>query len=153
MSENKAVLRRILSDVFEKGRLEVLDELLTEDFVNHRTPPGVSSGIAGLKQIVRMERTGFPDLRYTVERDVEEGDFVMQSALAEATHLGPMFGVPATGRRVSWRQVHIARMEKGRMAEHWGVSDLASLWVQIGRTPPISSEEAIPASPALPHPR
>ena len=146
MSQNKAVLRRILSEVFEKGRLEVLDELLTEDFVNHRTPPGVSPGIEGVKQIVQMERAGFPDLRYTVERDVEEGDFIMQSALAEATHLGPMFGVPATGRRVSWRQVHIARMENGRMAEHWGVSDLASLWVQIGRTPPISREDAILAT-------
>ncbi len=142
MSDSKLVLRRVLSEVFEQGRLEVLDELLTADFVNHRTPPGVGNGIEGLKQIVRMERAGFPDLKYTVEREVEEGDFVMQVAMAEGTHANPMFGVPATGRRVSWRQVHIVRMHNGRMAEHWGVSDLASLWVQIGRTPPIGRPAA-----------
>jgi predicted ester cyclase len=136
-SSNKAVLHRVLEEVFEQGRLEVLDEVLTEDFVNHRTPPGVDSGIRGLKQIVGLERAGFPDLKYTVEREVEEGDYVMQVATAEGTHSGHIFGVVPTGRHVSWRQVHIVRMRDGRMAEHWGVSDLASLWVQIGRVQPL----------------
>jgi predicted ester cyclase len=135
--DNKAVLRRMLTEVFEEGRLEVLDELLTADFVNHRTPPGVDSGINGLKTIVGMERAGFPDLRYTVEREVEEGEFVIQLAMAEGTHLGAIFGVEPTGKRVTWRQAHIIRMRDGRMAEHWGVSDLASLWVQIGRVRPL----------------
>jgi predicted ester cyclase len=138
-SGNKAVLRRMLKEVFEEGRLEVLDEVLTGDFVNHRTPPGVDSGIGGLRMIVGMERAGFPDLRYTVEREVEEGDFVVQVTTVEGTHQGHIFGVAPTGRRVSWRQVHIIRMRDGRMAEHWGVSDLASLWVQIGRVQPLEA--------------
>jgi predicted ester cyclase len=53
--------------------------------------------------------------------------------MAEGTHLGAMFGVEPTGRHVRWRQAHVVRMDNHRMAEHWGISDLASLWVQIGK--------------------
>jgi predicted ester cyclase len=69
----------------------------------------------------------------------------MSLTLAEGTHQGEIFGVPPTGRRVSWRQVHIGRIQDGRMAEHWGVSDLASLWVQIGRSEPIGKVGPAPA--------
>ncbi len=137
MSQQKAVIRRVLAEAFEQGRLEVLDELLTADFVNHRTPPGVGNDIAGLKQIIQLERAAFPDLTYRVEWEVEEDDVVINVAMAEGTHLGPIFGVPPTGRRVRWRQAHVFRMAGHRMAEHWGVSDLASLWVQIGKVAPI----------------
>lgn len=137
-SPHKAVLRRVLSEAFEQGDVDVLDELVTEDFVNHRVPPGLGPGIDGVKRIVSVERVGFPDLKYTVEHEVEEGDFVIQVAMAEGTHQGTIFGVPPTGKRVSWRQVHVARIADGRMAEHWGVSDLASLWIQIGRAAPIA---------------
>jgi predicted ester cyclase len=130
-----AALRRVLTEVFEQGRTEVLREVLSDDFVNHRTPGGVDSGADGLAVIVRALRAGFPDLRFTVEREIVDGDWVAQVAWVEGTHAGAIYGVPPTGRRVRWRQVHIVRMAAGRVAEHWGVSDLASVWVQIGRVP------------------
>lgn len=136
-TDGKAVVHRILTEAFEQGNLAVLDAMTTADFVNHRVPPGMDSGIGSVKRIVQMERSAFPDLSYTVEQAVQEGDHVMVVTRAEGTHDGPIFGVEPTGKRVSWQQVHIARIENGRMAEHWGVSDLASLWVQIGRTEPI----------------
>jgi len=137
LGDGKAVIHRILAEAFERGNLDVLDEMMTADFVNHRVPPGMDSGIGSVKRIVQMERAAFPDLTYTVEQEVQEGDHVMVVTRAEGTHDGAIFGVEPTGRQVSWQQVHIARIENGRMAEHWGVSDLASLWVQIGRTAPI----------------
>ena len=112
---------------------EALRDALAAGFVNHRTPAGVDGGVEGLEAIVRTLRAGFPDLTYTVEREVAEGDWVAQVAWAEGTHAGPIHGVGATGRRVRWRQVHVVRMEEGRIAEHWGVSDLASVWEQIGK--------------------
>ena len=130
---HRSVLRRVLREVFEQGRTEVLRDALAAGFVNHRTPAGVDGGVEGLEAIVRTLRTGFPDLTYTVEREVAEGDWVAQVAWAEGTHVGRVHGVPATGRRVRWRQVHIVRMEDDRIAEHWGVSDLASVWEQIGK--------------------
>ena len=129
----RAVLRRLLSEAFEQGRTEVLRDAVTPGFVNHRAPAGVDGGVDGLAAIVRTLRAGFPDLTYTVEREVVEGDWVAQVAWAEGTHAGPVHGVAATGRRVRWRQAHVVRMEDGRIAEHWGVSDLASVWEQIGK--------------------
>lgn len=136
---NKDVLRRILTEAFEHGNVDILDELVTEDFVNHRTPPGIANDREGVKQIIGLERAGFPDIRFTVDHEVEEGDYVIQVATATATHQGRIFGVEPTGKQVRWQQVHVARMRDGRMAEHWGVSDLAGLWIQIGRVTPIAA--------------
>src|SRR5215469_16609597 len=130
---HRSVLRRVLREVFEQGRTDVLRDALAAGFVNHRTPAGIDGGVEGLEAIVRALRAGFPDLTYTVEREVAEGDWVAQVAWAEGTHAGRVHGVPATGRRVRWRQVHVVRMEDDRIAEHWGVSDLASVWEQIGK--------------------
>jgi len=129
----RAVVRRVFAEAFEQGRTEVLREAMTTGFVNHRTPDGVDGGIEGLEAIVRALRAGFPDLTYTVEREIAAGDWVAQVAWAEGTHAGPVHGVPPTGRRVRWRQAHVVRLEDGRIAEHWGVSDMASVWEQIGK--------------------
>jgi predicted ester cyclase len=133
----KEQMRRILTEAFAQGRLDVLDELLTADFVNHNAPPGISPGIAGVKQIVALERSGFPDLEYVILREVEQGDLVVQHATVHGTHLGTIFGVEPTGRRVQWNEMHIARVRDGRCAEHWGVTDMAALWVQLGRATPV----------------
>jgi predicted ester cyclase len=136
------VLRSIFTEVFERGDLDALDRYVTPDFVNHRTPPGIPPDASGVKTIAAAERSAFPDLHFTVDHEVQEGDLVIQVATARATHSGRIFGVEATGRSVTWQQVHIARIRDGRMAEHWGVSDLAGLWTQIGRA-------AAVADPAL----
>jgi predicted ester cyclase len=145
-SINKTVLRRILTRVFEHGDLDALDELVTGDFHNHRTPPGIPGDAEGVKRIVALERAAFPDLRYTVDHEAEEGDLVIQVATAEGTHRGAIFGVEPTGRHVRWQQVHIARMRDGRMAEHWGISDVAGLWTQLGRAAAIAAPEPEPAT-------
>ncbi|PXX71549.1 putative ester cyclase [Nocardia tenerifensis] len=135
----KRTVTAVLREVFEQGRVERLDELLSPGFVNHRVPPGLDNGIESVKHVVALERAAFPDLAYTIEHAVAEGDMVIVVTLAEGTHRGVIFGVAPTGQRVAWRQVHIARMEGERMAEHWGVSDLAALWVQLGRAEPIGA--------------
>lgn len=110
----KAVVRRVLAEAFEEGRLEVLDEVLAPGFRTHRRPPGVPGDAGGLRTIVTMLRAAIPDLTYTVEHEVEEGDLVVAVTFAEGTR---------DGARVRWRQVHVLRMEDGRIAEHWGCSD------------------------------
>src|SRR5262249_37385145 len=125
-------MRRILTEAFSEGRTEVLDEVLHPEFVNHNAPPGIDPGIEGVKRVVDMERRGFPDMTYTVLHEFEEGDLVFQHAMVSGTHLGPIFGVEPTGRAVQWREMHVARIQDGRCIEHWGVSDTAKVWVQLG---------------------
>jgi predicted ester cyclase len=129
-------LRRILDEAFSQGKVEVLDELMTPDFVNHNAPPGMDTGIAGVKQVIKAERTGFPDLKIELIRDFEQGDFVIQQVRATGTHLGMAFGTEPTGRKVSWNEIHIARVRDGRVSEHWACNDLHALMIQIGRIDP-----------------
>jgi len=130
------VARRIVMDAFSESKLDVLDEVLTPDFVNHNAPPGVDRGIEGVKQIIAMERRGIPDMRCEILWEGQDGNIVFQHVLVTGTHDGPLFGVQATGRPVRWREMHIAVMRDGRCAEHWGVTDMAGLWVQIGKAGP-----------------
>jgi predicted ester cyclase len=143
VSDATEKVRRIVLEAFSEGRLEVLDEVLAPDFVNHAGPPGMDHSIEGVKQVIRNERTGFPDLQYQVIQEVEQGDLVVQHCQVTGTHLGPIFGVGPTGRRVTWREMHIGRMADGLVAEHWACNDMHSVWVQIGRV-------AQPAPPTVP---
>src|SRR5215813_1783759 len=108
-SQSKQKLRRIVLEAFSQGREEVLDEVLSPDFVNHAGPPGLDRGIEGVKQVIRNERSGFPDLQYEVLDEIEEGDLVVQHCRVSGTHLGRIFGVGPTGRRVVWHEIHIGR--------------------------------------------
>lgn len=134
-------MRRILTEAFSEGKVDVLDELMTPDFINHNAPPGVDTGIEGVKQIILLERKGVPDMHYEVLHEAQNGDIVFQHARVTGTHLGNVFGVPATGRKVQWREMHVARIVDGKCAEHWGVVQMAELWIQIGRAKPY----AVPA--------
>src|SRR5262249_32986576 len=133
----KAKMRRILTEAFSEGRVDSLDELLAPDFINHNAPPGFDRGIEGVKDVIRLERNGIPDMHYEVLHEAEVGDIVFQHALVTGTHLGPLMGVEPTGKKVSWREMHVARIENGLCVEHWGVADTAGLWIQIGRVAPV----------------
>ena len=131
-------MRRILTEAFSEGKVESLDELLAPNFINHNAPPGFDKGIEGVKRVIRLERRGIPDMSYQVLHEAEHGDIVFQHALVTGTHLGPLMGVAPTGKKVQWREMHIARIEDGLCVEHWGVADTASLWIQIGRVEPVA---------------
>lgn len=136
MPGQKVKMRRILDEAFSKGDVDVLDELMTPDFVNHNAPPGMDTGIEGVKQVIRVERTGFPDMNVEIIRDFEDGDFVIQHVRCTGTHTGVAFGVPPTGREVSWNEIHVAHVRDGRVCEHWACNDLHSVLMQIGKIEP-----------------
>ncbi|HXF98507.1 MAG TPA: ester cyclase [Gaiellaceae bacterium] len=130
---SKALARRLCIDLFSEGRIEALPELVTEDYVNHNRMPGISPGRAGLEEVVRMVREGFPDFRYTVERTLAEGDQVVVHVTAQGTHQGLLFHrFPPTGRHAAWWEMHWFRIRDGLAAEHWGVRDDAGMIRQLG---------------------
>ena len=73
---NKAATRRFIDEAFGKGNLAVVDELVADDYVDHNPPPNLPADKAGLKQVVTMFRSAFPDLTVTVQDIVAEGDKV-----------------------------------------------------------------------------
>jgi steroid delta-isomerase-like uncharacterized protein len=130
---NKTQYRRSFEEVFNQGNLAIVDELVTPDFLNHEVPPGMNNrGPDSTRQIVKMLRTAFPDLHFTIEELVAEGDTVAGRVTMSGTHLGPFQGIPPTGRSFEQAHMHFVRFRDGKAIEHRAVRDDLGMMRQLG---------------------
>jgi steroid delta-isomerase-like uncharacterized protein len=130
--ENKASASRFLEEVINRGNVSVVDELSGANFVDHQAPPGVPPTNEGIKTFIRMFRAAFPDLHYTLEDSIAEGDRVVQRTTAHGTMKGDFMGMPASGKSATWSEIHITRYENGKAVEHWAVVDQLGMLAQLG---------------------
>jgi predicted ester cyclase len=128
----KRTAERIPLEVLNGGNFGILDEILSPSFVDHYAQPGVPPTREGLKQTLQALKTAFPDLRYTIEDSLESGDKVVHRLTGTGTMKADYMGMPATGKRATWTEIHIGRVANGRLAEHWGLVDQLGLLVQLG---------------------
>ncbi len=135
VEQNKALMRRFYDEVVNGGNLNAIDELASPDFVDHEAFPGLATGREGVKQFFSLLRTGFPDLRMNVDDLIAERDKVVARATMTGTHQGEFAGIAATGKRVNVPTIDIVRFAAGKLAEHWGVTDTASMMEQLGALP------------------
>jgi steroid delta-isomerase-like uncharacterized protein len=135
--ENKRVSRRVVEEVFAQGKIDVLDELVADDFVNRdqTIPPNVSPDREGLKQLARGYISAFPDLTIRVDDQIAEGDKVVTRWSATGTHQGELLGIPATGKQASVTGITIDRIVNGKIAESWNNWDTLGLLQQLGVVP------------------
>ncbi len=139
---NKAAVRRMYEEGLNRGVLDVADEVIHPDFLDHETHPGASSGPESMRQLITMLRTAFPDLHFTIESLIAEGDTVAGRLTMNGTHEGPLMGMPPTGRPVRQAHMHFVRLRDGKAIEHWGVRDDAGMMRQLGVVPPPGRSEA-----------
>lgn len=130
--ENKRITRRLLDELFEEGNLDAADELLHPDFVNHEAPPGSPQGPDGLKETVSWLRGIWGPMRFDVEDEICEGDKVVARVIMRGRHVGEFLGRPPTGKEFATKQIHIWRLEGGRVIEHWSVRDDLGQALQLG---------------------
>ena len=128
-AKNKATVRRIIEEIINEGRLEMVDELIAEEYVDHAGGP---HGCDGYRQSVAVVRAAFPDLQMTIEDLVAEGDKVVARLSIKATHGGVFMGIEPTGKPVSFCGVGIMRIIDGKMVERWNHSDILTLLKQLG---------------------
>ena len=134
-TDMKTQLERIPLEVFNSGNFGLIDELIAPDFVEHSAQPGVPPTRDGFMQLAIAMRSAFPDLHYTVEDAIEAGDKVVHRLAASGTMKGDFLGIPATGTRATWTEIHIGRVADGRLVEHWGLVDQLGMFVQLGIVP------------------
>ncbi len=139
--DNKAAVQRMGEEAFNKGNLEVLDELVAPDVVDHDPAPGQPDGREGIKQFVSTLRTAFPDLQMAVENMVAEGDYVTFNYTIYGTHQGEFMGIEPTGNQVSVRAMEMVRIADGQIVDRWGNTDQLGLLEQLGALPPIGQQE------------
>lgn len=130
--------RRLITCYFEevwnRGRVELLDELLTPDYVNHSpSTPKPQRGPEGLKPIVRAMRDAVPNLHYEILDLICSADKAAIFLRVTGTHTGDLFGMAPQGRSFDVRQMQIEWIRDGRIDQHWRVTD-ELLWLrQIGQ--------------------
>ena len=134
--ENKALSRRVMEEMFNKGNLDVADEVLAPDYVDH--DPASSEeirGPEGLKAFVRMARSAFPDTHVRIEEQVAEGDLVATRYVVSGTQEGELEGIPPTGNRVEFSGIMIDRFSGGKLVETWDNYDAMGMMQQLGVIP------------------
>lgn len=122
-------------EIFRRRNVDALDELLSEDFVEHIPGPGQQTDRQGTKDFIAQVLAAFPDMEIEIERDVVEGDIIASVVRFTGTHQGEFAGVPATGKRVSVYATDFGRLRDGRWTDHWGLVDTAGLMAQLGVMP------------------
>ncbi len=137
MAEGSGLIRRFYEDVIGKGELDLIDELATEGIADHEEGfPGQPPGREGVKFFVNTMREAFPDLTpKTVGPTLVDGDLEAARVTLTGTHKGELMGVAPTDKTVEIETVDIIRLEDGKVAEHWGVTDLMGLMQQLGALP------------------
>jgi steroid delta-isomerase-like uncharacterized protein len=128
---NKTTLRRLDDEVFNYGNLSIIDEVVSADFVNHDPFPGEPPGREGFKQSATAMRAAFPDLHFTNEEMISEGDIVAHRYTMHGTHAGAFLGLPPTGRAVTMRGIDILQFAGGKVVARWARTDDLGLMQQL----------------------
>jgi steroid delta-isomerase-like uncharacterized protein len=131
--ENKAIARRADEELFDRGNLDVADELFALNFVYHDPASGEDwHGPESVKQCATMLRAAFPDLHYSVEDQIAEGDKVVTRYTASGTHQSELMEIAPTGNRVEITGISITRIEDGKIEEIWENYDTLGMMQQLG---------------------
>jgi steroid delta-isomerase-like uncharacterized protein len=133
--DNKALMRRFYDEVVAQGNVDLIDDMLAEDFVEHEEFPGITPDRAGVKQFFTMLRAAYPDIRMTAEDLIAEGDKVVARISITGTHQGEFMRVPATGKQITVPAVDIVQFRDGKATAHWGVTDGLTWMQQLGAIP------------------
>ena len=129
---NKGLVRRWFEQT-DLGNLDVIDELLPEDYLDHNPPlPDLPPGREGVRRSVLVLRAAFPDALHTIEDQIAEGDKVMTRLTTRATFVGECLGYQPTGKVVEISGIAVHRVVDGRLVEHWAHMDMAGFMRQIG---------------------
>ncbi len=133
---NSAIVRRFVDEVINQGKMDTAGEFVWEDVVEQVPLPGQGPGLEGLKDVLRGMRSAFPDIDFSIEEQVCEGDKVASRFEWTGTHKAEFMGVPATGRQVRVWGVVIDRLEAGRIKYTRILMDALGLMMQLGALPP-----------------
>ena len=129
--ENKEVARRYMEEAFNKGNLAVVPEVVAPEYVQH-TVFGEMKGTEGLKESVIAIHKAFPDINYTIDGMVAEGDMVAFQMRAQGTFKGELLGMSPTGKQLKYNEAVFMRLSGGKVVEGWSYWDSSTMYRQLG---------------------
>ena len=132
MRDNAALVRQFIDETLNQGDIEGSARFVWEDVVEQVPFPGQGPGLQGLKDVVRGMRVAFPDMHWSVEEQLTDGDRVLTRFEWTGTRRGLFLGVPATGRPVRVWGMVIDRFLDGRIEDTRILMDTLGLMIQLG---------------------
>lgn len=137
MNDPKQLIYRFVEELWNERRLEVADAIFAEDCVTHQLRSGapadaVPRGPDAIKEHVAGWTNSFPDLRFTIEQMLSEGDRVVMQLLMEGTQQGAWLGIPPSGKKVQIQMFTIHRVVRGKIVEDWVLVESLGLFQQLG---------------------
>ncbi|PYM06476.1 MAG: ester cyclase [Verrucomicrobia bacterium] len=149
MSENnKAIIRRLIEEFWNKGNQSLADQLFTPNYTHHdSSTPDFGHGPESERKRATLYRTAFPDIHLTVEDIIAEGETVMTRWSCRGTHKGDLNGIAPTGKQFNITGVTIARLSNGKLVEGYVNWDALGLMQQLGVVPDLAKAKAVAAKP------
>ena len=131
VEENKENIRRHVDEIWHKGNLEVVDELIAPNYIVHSEGDDIT-GIDGFKQMATSQRTAVPDLHFTIDNMIAEGEYVSVQYTSTGTFTNKVGDIEPTGKKMMQKQAIIYRFEGGKQVEVWVYRDMLSMYQQLG---------------------
>lgn len=134
MAGGSGLIERFYREIMERGNLDLIDELGSENYTDHEEPfPGQPPGLEGIRFYVTSFRSAFPDISVkSIEPTMVDGDLEAARVVLTGTHQGELMGTAPTGNTVEFSGVDIVRVQDGKVVEHWGSTDTLKMLQQIG---------------------
>ena len=140
MEQAKHIIKRFVEELWNDRRLDVADQIFSEDCVTHQLRSGVLAdpahrGPQAMKEHVSGWLMSFPDLRFNIEQMIAEEDRVVSQLVMEGTHEGTWMGISPTRKRLQIRMITVHRITNGKIAEDWVLVESLGFFQQLGVLP------------------
>jgi serine phosphatase RsbU (regulator of sigma subunit)/predicted ester cyclase len=139
---NKTLVRKFFEEVWNKGNVTVVDELLAPDFVDRSLLPGQESSREGYKRSITEFRAAFFFDDLTIENQIAEGDMVVTKFSTRCIHRGEFLGVPPSGEEATYSTIRIHRIVGGKITDEWSEGNLVE-WIMSSFEREIRTRERI----------
>ena len=134
IAKNKATIHRLIEEVYNKGNIGVVDEIIASSYINHSFKE--QKGQDGLKEFVTQLRTAFPDVHVTIKDIVAEKDMLAYRIIFQGTFKGKWGGITPTGKQLTIPEAYFVRFEGGKIVEESHITDMLSSHQQLAVRPP-----------------
>lgn len=138
--ENKQFMNSFIEEVINRQNLDAIDEMVSENFIEHIPFPGQGPGKEGLKFAIGSMLTGFPDMNWTMHEQIAEDEKVVSRFIWGGTHMGEFMGIPPTNKKVEVWGVVIDVVRDGLFSESRIIMDTVGLLQQLGVMPKPNEE-------------
>jgi steroid delta-isomerase-like uncharacterized protein len=133
--ENKAIVKRIVQEIWNGGNLDLADELIAPDYIDNVSGDGSAVGPNGFKEAVSGVRDAFPDFAITINDMISEDDKVVLVWNFIGTHKGELMGIAPTDKLIEFDGIYLYRFKDGKLVERSGKRDMLKLMSQLGASP------------------